>query len=96
MTAAPKIDQFYIETASLRRMTSTPPSGRSQLAYVGNRSPLTDSNRPLLTMRSDRQLVATGGNGFGLFEAFSGPSHLRAVATGCDLLYQQVRFPMRR
>jgi hypothetical protein len=24
MTAAPKIDQFYIETASLRRMTSTP------------------------------------------------------------------------
>jgi integrase len=29
-----------------------------------------------LSMRSDRQLVATGGNGFGLFEPFSGLAHL--------------------
>jgi len=38
----------------------------------------------VLTMRSDRQPVATHGNGFGLFEPFSPPSHLRPVATGCD------------
>jgi hypothetical protein len=35
-------------------------------------------------MRSDRQLVATGGNGFGLLEAISGLVHLPPVATGCD------------
>ena len=35
-----------------------------------------------LTMRSDRQPVATGGNGFGLSEPFSGLSHLPLVATG--------------
>jgi hypothetical protein len=39
-----------------------------------------------LTMRPDRQLVATGGNGLGLFEPFSGLSHLPPVATGCDRL----------
>src|SRR6266516_1629485 len=32
-------------------------------------------------MRSDRQLVATHGNGFRLSEPFSGPTHL---PTGCD------------
>ena len=37
-------------------------------------------------MRSNRQLVATGGNGFGLFEPFSGLAHLTPVATGCDRL----------
>jgi hypothetical protein len=40
----------------------------------------------LLTMRSDRQPVATGGKGFGLFEPFSELSYLRVVATGCDRL----------
>jgi len=35
-------------------------------------------------MRSDRQLVATGGNGFRLFEPFSRPLDLPPVATGCD------------
>jgi hypothetical protein len=35
-------------------------------------------------MRSDRQLVATGGNGFGLLEAISRLVHLPSVATGCD------------
>jgi hypothetical protein len=35
-------------------------------------------------MRPDRQLVATGGNGFGLLKPFSGRSHLPPVATGCD------------
>jgi hypothetical protein len=39
-----------------------------------------------LTMRPDRQPVATHGNGFGLFEPFSGQSHLPPVATGCDAL----------
>jgi hypothetical protein len=29
-----------------------------------------------LTMRSDRQLVATGGNSFGVLEPFSGLVHL--------------------
>jgi hypothetical protein len=32
------------------------------------RTPSDSHPGPLLTMRSDRQLVATGGNGFGLFE----------------------------
>ena len=32
------------------------------------------------------QLVATGGNGFRLFEPFSRLSRLRTVATGCDRL----------
>jgi hypothetical protein len=39
---------------------------------------------PLLFLRSDRQLVATGGNGFGLLEPISGLVHLPPVATGCD------------
>jgi hypothetical protein len=30
-----------------------------------------------------RQLAATQGNGFGLFEAFSKPFHLPPLATGC-------------
>ena len=38
----------------------------------------------LLTIQARLQLVATGGNGFGLFEPFLGPSHLPWVATGCD------------
>jgi hypothetical protein len=42
------------------------------------------NRRPLLTMRSDRQPVATHRIGLGLFEPFSGPSHLPPVATGCD------------
>lgn len=37
-----------------------------------------------LTMCSDRQLVATGGNGFGLFPPFLRSEHLPPVATGCD------------
>jgi hypothetical protein len=37
----------------------------------------------LLTMRSERQPVATSGNGFGLFQPFAGPLHLPPVATGC-------------
>jgi hypothetical protein len=36
-----------------------------------------------LTIGSLWQLGATDGNSFGLFEAFSSPPHLRAVATGC-------------
>ena len=48
-------------------------------------SPLTDSNRrPLLTIKVPRQLVATGGNGFGLVLPFPGSSDLLPVATGCD------------
>jgi hypothetical protein len=35
-------------------------------------------------MRSDRQLVATHGNGFRLFEPFLAASDLRPVAAGCD------------
>jgi hypothetical protein len=38
----------------------------------------------LLTMRSDRQLVATSGNDFGLLEPISGLVHLPPVAAGCD------------
>jgi hypothetical protein len=38
----------------------------------------------VLTILGARQLVATHGNGFGLFEPFSGQSHLPPVATGCD------------
>ena len=34
-----------------------------------------------LTILGARQLVATHGNGFGLFEPFSGQSHLPPVAT---------------
>ena len=44
----------------------------------------TRTGDPLLTILGARQLVATHGNGFGLFEPFSGQSHLPPVATGCD------------
>jgi hypothetical protein len=49
-----------------------------------------------LTMRPDRQLVATGGNGFGLIEPFSRRSHLPEVATGCDRSAPYVLHPQRR
>jgi ATP-dependent exoDNAse (exonuclease V) beta subunit len=47
------------------------------------------SDRPaaatlLLTMRSKRQLVATGGNSSGLWEPSFGRGNLPPVATGCD------------
>jgi hypothetical protein len=49
------------------------------------RSPLTDSNRrPLLTMRCDRQPVATDGNGFGVIPPFSRLRDLPPLATGCS------------
>jgi hypothetical protein len=52
--------------------------------FLINLSPLTDSNRrPLLTMRSSRQLVATDGNGFALFPPLRGSGDLRLIATGC-------------
>jgi hypothetical protein len=38
----------------------------------------------LLTMAFTRQLVATYGNGFGLFLRVSTALHLPPVATGCD------------
>jgi hypothetical protein len=47
-------------------------------------------------MRSDRQPVATGGNGFGLSEPFSGLSHLPLVATGCDRLAPLMLHPETR
>jgi hypothetical protein len=50
----------------------------------------------LLTMRSDRQPVATGGKGFGLFEPFSELSYLRVVATGCDRLAPLMPTPKAR
>jgi hypothetical protein len=37
-------------------------------------------------MRSDRQLVATHGNGFRQFEPFLPPLDLPLVATGCERL----------
>ena len=40
----------------------------------------------LFTMRSDRQAVATHGNGFGLITRFLGSEHLPLVATGCARL----------
>ncbi len=36
------------------------------------------------SLPSRRQAVATHGNGFGLSEPFSAPSHLPPVAPGCD------------
>src|SRR5215210_3223709 len=55
------------------------------VAVLGVRSPLTDSNRrPLLTMRSLRQRVATDGDGFACFRGFpAGPisERLPPVAT---------------
>jgi hypothetical protein len=38
----------------------------------------------LFTMRSFRQLVATDGNGFGLFLPFLASVDLRPIATGCN------------
>jgi len=38
---------------------------------------------PLLTIRSERQPVATRGNGFGSLAPFSPPEHLPMIATGC-------------
>jgi hypothetical protein len=42
-----------------------------------------EPSTPSLAMRSDRQPVAIGGNGFGLFEPFSRAFDLRPLATGC-------------
>jgi hypothetical protein len=39
---------------------------------------------PLLTMRSFRQLVATHGNGYGLFRPLRRSVDLRLIATGCN------------
>jgi hypothetical protein len=66
-------------------------TGSTQDDLSANTGPSARGNRvladdPLLTMRSDRRLVATGRNGFGLFEPLSGLSHLPRVATGCDRL----------
>jgi hypothetical protein len=40
--------------------------------------------RPLLTMRSDRQPLATHGNRFGLVSAVFAAAPFAPVATGCD------------
>jgi hypothetical protein len=38
---------------------------------------------PLFTMRSDRQPLATHGNGFGLFPQLPRRTNLPPIATGC-------------
>jgi hypothetical protein len=52
--------------------------------FAGISSKPSDGLEPSSPSRSDRQLVATHGNGFGLFEPFSRQSHLPPVAIGCD------------
>jgi hypothetical protein len=44
----------------------------------------TRTGDPLLTMRSDPQLDATDGNGFGLVSPLLRESDLRPIATGCN------------
>jgi len=51
--------------------------------HLGPRLKWTRPVDPLLTMRSGRQLVATGGTGFGLIPPFARPGHLPPVATDC-------------
>ena len=80
------VEQVKIEALATEIQTSVqhgngPPCGRSR--WTTRRLP---PGRPsfiaFLTMRSARQLVATHGNGFGLFEPFSGLS----IATSCHRL----------
>jgi hypothetical protein len=46
-----------------------------------------------LTILGSRQLVATHGNGFGLYSPISGARHLPAVATSCDRFAPQTLHP---
>jgi hypothetical protein len=71
---------------------------RSKPAYNIELGPPLDSSRrqagachwrrpffmAVLTIKVPRQLVATGGNGFGLIPPFPESSDLPPVATGCD------------
>jgi hypothetical protein len=69
--------------SSLRSFARRPPTERDE-AIRRLESPLPDSNRrPLLSIKVPRQLVATRGNGFGLFLRFLDSDHLPRVATGC-------------
>ena len=66
------------------RMTRPLGNGITSLEPSDGLEPSTPSS-----MRSDRQLVATGGNGFRLFEPLLGRSGLQPVATGCARLAPQ-------
>jgi hypothetical protein len=65
---------------------STSPDRQQQSAnlQVLCRSPLTDSNRPLLTVERLKQPVATDRNGFGLFLPLLRSGGLPLTATGCN------------
>ena len=78
-----------------RRVKSCGPSGSQDLAFLKeidllplreetSRNGWQPTADALLTMRSNPQAVAIHGNGFRLFEPFSGHDHLPSVATGCD------------
>ncbi len=58
-----------------RRVKSCGPTGSQDLAF---------KEIDLLTMERRRQMVAAGGNGFGLFSRLWAPGHLPPVATDCD------------
>jgi hypothetical protein len=74
-----------VDTAWTPALANAAGRDNENLGYAGKTSKPSDGLEPStpLTMRSDRQLVATG-NGFRLSEPFSGPTPLPPVATGCD------------
>jgi hypothetical protein len=89
----------HLDTSLVKKGSNVPffSLGRPQRANLATReaqsrqfagpfgSPLTDSNRrPLLTMEPLRQLDATDGNAFRLFEPLLPPSDLLPLATSCD------------
>ncbi len=72
----------------LRKAQAAADAARAAVAKDEQRveklSPAHDPGDPLTVLRSERQPVATGGNGFGLLEPISALEHLPPVATGCD------------
>jgi hypothetical protein len=82
--AAPKRVDVGGRCVDVRNKKSTSALKTKATKQEENGSFLTDSNRrPLLTIKVRRLLVATHGNGLGLFLGFSDSEHLPPVATGC-------------
>jgi hypothetical protein len=84
-TSKPPTSKLWTSDGRRSRRSSPRPTTEQGAEQAIIQSPLrTRTVDPLRTMGSDRQPVATDGNGFGLFEPFSRHSHLPRVATGCD------------
>ena len=85
---SPAVKQMEVETLAAEIQTGVQHRNGPPLDSSQSTSWSVSPGRPFfmafLTMRPNQQLVATGANGFGLFEPLLRPSQLPPVATGCD------------